>query len=136
MRKIKSVSERISNKFKEGYSIYNFNSDAKLFIESLKKGLLCFSSQSRNKNYIYEISVKSLVKGRDGIFIPVTLSYFCSLLVGDKIDALKDKIIVKAGSSKAAAIFLYYDIIRSLKEQGILTMEEYEKYHWINPNIM
>ena len=135
MKKVKCVSEGINDKFTGCYNIDNFNGDAKLFIESLKKGLLCFSSQSKNKKCLYEVSVKSLVKGENGIFIPTSMSYFCSLLVGDKRDALKDSIIVKAGNSKAAIMFLYYDIIRSLKIQGVLTMEEYEKYHGMNPNI-
>ena len=136
MRTVKEVSKNINDKFVEKYGINNFNKDAKLFISSLRKGLLCFSSQNRGKSYLNEVSVKALIKCSDGVFRPADLSYFCSLFGNNKLDSRKDKVLVRAECSKVAIMYLYYDIIRGLQKEGFLTMEEYEKFHWTNPNII
>lgn len=136
MKTVKQFSKKINDKISKGYGINNFNNDARLFIDSLKKGVLCFSSQSKGKTYVNEVSVKALVKGSDGVFRPETLSFFCSLFGENKSDTKKDKIIVRAGGSKVAVMYLYYDIIRGLKEEGFLTMKEYEKFHCLVPNII
>lgn len=136
MKAVKEVSKKINDKFVEKYGINNFNKDAKLFIRLLKKGLLCFSSQSKGKSYLNEVSVKALIKCSDGVFRPADFSYFCSLFGNNKLNSRNDKILVRSGGSKVAIMYLYYDIIRGLQEEGFLTIEEYEKLHWGNPNII